>query len=107
MGTLRDLTAAELARALRTHYEIESAAIEETEAGQDAGARRYRVDSRYFVKVRPADDGREGAAALSRYLADVGIPHVVAPLRSKSGTLTVPDTSSVPCECPSVGPMSP
>ena len=91
MGNRPSLTAPELARLLRAHYGIESAAIEETETGQDVAARRYRIDSRYFVKVRPADDARDGAASLSRHLADVGVPHVVAPLRSKSGALAVED----------------
>lgn len=85
------LTTSELARVLRAHYAIDSATIEETETGQDVAAWRYRVDSRYFVKVRAAVDARDGAASLSRHLADAGVPHVVAPLRSKSGALTVQD----------------
>jgi spectinomycin phosphotransferase len=88
---MSELTKQDLARALQTHYAIDAKTIEPTEAGQDATAQRYRVDSRYFVKVRPAADAREAAAALSRHLFDEGVPHVVAPLRSQGGSLTVRD----------------
>ncbi|HEX4526462.1 MAG TPA: aminoglycoside phosphotransferase family protein [Gaiellaceae bacterium] len=89
MTRLTDLTEVDLARALRTQFRIDATSIVPTETGQDVHARRYRVDSSYFVKVRPASDAREGAASLSRYLHDHGVPHVVAPLRSSTGSLTV------------------
>lgn len=88
---MSELTKQDLARALQTHYAIDAQTIEETAAGQDTAAQRYRVDSRYFVKVRPAADARDAAASLSRHLADEGVPHVVAPLRSQGGSLTVRD----------------
>jgi spectinomycin phosphotransferase len=88
---MSELSEPGLAAALRTHHGIDARSVEPTETGQDADARRYRVDSRYFVKVRQADDARGGAAALARYLHDNGVPHVVAPLRSATGSLTVQD----------------
>ena len=86
---MTDLTEDDLARTLRTQFGIEATSVVPTETGQDVHARRYRVDSSYFVKVRPAGDARDGAASLSRYLHDQGVPHVVAPLRSRTGSLTV------------------
>lgn len=86
---MSELTKQDLARALQTHYAIGARTIEATEAGQDAAAQRYRVDSRYFVKVRPAAEARDAAARLARHLADEGLAHVVAPLRSQGGSLTV------------------
>ena len=88
---MSELSTQDLARALQTHYAIDATTIEATEAGQDAAAQRYRVDSRYFVKVRPAADARDAAASLSRHLADEGLAHVVPPLRSQSGSLTARD----------------
>jgi spectinomycin phosphotransferase len=88
---MSELSEQGLAAALRMHYGIDARSVEPTETGQDAYAQRYRVDSRYFVKVRQVDDARDGAAALARYLHDNGVPHVVAPLRSATGSLTVQD----------------
>ena len=86
---MTDLTEADLMRALRTEFGIEATSVVPTEAGQDVHARRYRIDSSHFVKVRPASDARDAAALLSRYLYDAGVPYVVAPLRSRTGSLTV------------------
>jgi spectinomycin phosphotransferase len=86
---MSELSPAELGLALRTHYAIDGAAIEPTEAGQDVAARRFRVDSRYFVKVRPASDPRDAAATAVRELRDHGLREAVAPIRSQAGGLTV------------------
>jgi spectinomycin phosphotransferase len=88
---MADLSEHDLARALRAQFGIEATSVIATESGQDAEAQRYRIGSSYFVKVRPATDARDGAASLARHLYDQGVPHVVAPLRSKTGTLTVQD----------------
>jgi spectinomycin phosphotransferase len=86
---MSQLSTEDLARVLETHYAIDAGTIEPTEAGQDVTARRFRIDSRYFVKVRPAADPRNAAAAVARELRDHGLRKVVAPIRSKAGSLTV------------------
>ena len=88
-----------LAAALRTQYGIEATAIEPTERGKDFFASVYRVwvgepTPRYIVKVRPADAARDTAVTVARYLADAGIPSVVAPIRTLGGAVSVVSTAS-------------
>ena len=46
---------------------------------------------RYLVKVREATGSRDVAAAVARSLCDDGVSHVVAPIRSSAGALTMQD----------------
>jgi spectinomycin phosphotransferase len=82
----------EVAAALRSGYGIEASALELTERGKDFNASVFRVlvdadveAPRFIVKVRPAAAPRDVAAAVTRYLADAGVPGVVAPIRSLAG----------------------
>ena len=85
-----------VAAALRRHYGIDVLSLELQPGGEDAAAWVYRVETggagpRYLVKVREAGGSRDVAAAVSRHLLEQGLPHVVAPLRSDAGALTVED----------------
>jgi spectinomycin phosphotransferase len=67
--------------------------MQQTERGKDFGASVHRVWAgeprpRYIVKVRPAHAPRDVAAAVARYLADAGVPGVVAPIRSRAGAMS-------------------
>jgi spectinomycin phosphotransferase len=89
MDEQRGLSEHDLKEALRSEFGIDAISVVSPEAGQDVDAQRYRIDARYFVKVRPAADARETSAILARHLCDEGIPYVVAPLRSRTDALTV------------------
>jgi spectinomycin phosphotransferase len=83
-----------LVAALRRHYAIDGVSVASLPGGEDAFAWVYRVDTgrageRYLVKVREANESRDVAAAVSRHLHEAGVRHVVAPLRSSAGSLTV------------------
>ena len=86
-----DLDEDVFATALRVHYDIDAVSLAFVSGGEDAFAWVYRVDTRYLVKVREAHGSRDVAAAVSRYLVDSGVPHVVAPIPSTAGLLTVED----------------
>jgi len=84
-------------RLLRERYGVAAVSVEPVPGGQDVEARVYRVETNaaagpYLVKVRPAGAARDVAAAVTRYLHDTGVPHVVAPLRARAGTS--PETGS-------------
>jgi spectinomycin phosphotransferase len=89
-----DLSEQALAAALRRHYAIDAVSVGFVSGGQDASAWVYRVETgppsaRYLVKVREANGSRDVAAAVSRHLCEGGVGHVVAPVRSNTGSLTV------------------
>lgn len=89
-----DLSEEALAAALRGHYAIDAVSVGFLSGGEDASAWVYRVETghaspRYFVKVREANGSRDVAAAVSRYLYEGGVRHVVAPVRSNANSLTV------------------
>jgi spectinomycin phosphotransferase len=89
-----DLSEEALAAALRVHYSIDAVSVGFLLGGEDASAWAYRVEtgqegSRYFVKVREANGSRDVAAAVSRFLYERGVPHVVAPVRSNASSPTV------------------
>jgi spectinomycin phosphotransferase len=80
--------------ALRSDYGIEATAMQPTDRGKDFAARVLRVRAggrkpRYIVKVRAADAPRDVPAAVARYLAETGVPGVVAPIPSRSGAVSV------------------
>jgi spectinomycin phosphotransferase len=82
-----------VAAALRSQYGIEPTALEPTERGKDFAASVWRVwvggsAPRYIVKVRRTDAPRNVAAAAARYLADAGVPGIVAPIPSLAGALS-------------------
>ena len=84
----------DLVAALRTHYGIAATSAELVPGGEDANAWVYRVEARqmqtpYLVKVRTADRRNEAATAIPRYLHEGGVAHVVAPIRSAAGSLSV------------------
>ena len=96
MGERPDLTVEALADALLKYYAIDAVALRALPGGQDATAWVYHVETGlsrppYLVKVRAANGPRDVAAAVSRYLNDSGIVHVVAPTRSNTNALSVQD----------------
>ena len=91
---MADQSEATVTTALRRHYGIDVASLEAVRGGEDIAAWVYRVKTvhagpPYLVKVRGADGSRDAAAAVSRHLADQGLPHVVAPIRSTAGALAI------------------
>ena len=94
MDEPRDLTQEALAEAMRRGYEIDVVAMEFLAVGEDENAWVYRVDTedastRYLLKVRAPTESNEAASAVQRYLYESGVPHVVAPLRSTTQSLSV------------------
>jgi spectinomycin phosphotransferase len=94
MDEPRDLTHDALAAAMRRGYEISVSAIEFLPGGEDTNAWVYRVDTehastKYVLKVRAPTESNEAASAVPRYLYESGVPHVVAPLRSTTQSLSV------------------
>ncbi len=90
------LTEDALAAALRKHYEIDATSAELVPGGEEANAWVYRVEAgqaraRYLVKVRATIGANEAAVAVTRYLHESGVGHVVAPIRSKTNSLSVED----------------
>ena len=84
----------DLVAALRTHYGIAAISAELVPGGEDANAWVYRVEARqmqapYLVKVRAAARRNEAAAAIPRHLHEGGVAHVVAPIHSAAGSLSV------------------
>jgi spectinomycin phosphotransferase len=81
-----------IADALRSLYGIEAATLEPAERGKDFAASVFRVlegsKPRYVVKLRSAEAPRDVAPAVARYLADAGVPGVVAPIRSLDGAVS-------------------
>jgi spectinomycin phosphotransferase len=80
--------------ALRSGYGIDATALESVHHGKDFAARVYRIRTGdpakgFAVKVRLPNSPRDVAAAIAAYLADIGLPLVVAPIRSHSGASTV------------------
>jgi spectinomycin phosphotransferase len=87
------LPQAALVDALRSSYGIVASRLEQAERGKDfaASVHRVYVDApapRYIVKLRPAGAPRNVAAAVARHLADSGVPGVVAPVRSNTGSVS-------------------
>jgi len=85
--------AGEVIAALRAQYGIEPTGMDLAERGKDFFASVFRVFAgqrvpTYIVKVRPAAAARDTAAAVARHLADSGVPGVVAPIRTRAGTLS-------------------
>jgi spectinomycin phosphotransferase len=94
MDEPRDLTHDALAAAMRRSYEINVSAIEFLPGGEDTNAWVYRVDTehastKYVVKVRAPTESNEAASAVPRFLYESGVPHVVAPVRSTTQSLSV------------------
>jgi spectinomycin phosphotransferase len=94
MDEPRDLPLEALALAMRRDYEINVSAVEFLPGGEDANAWVYRVDTdhastKYVLKVRASTDSNEAALAVPRYLYESGVPHVVAPVRSTTRSLSV------------------
>src|SRR4051794_11546179 len=77
---------------LSTSYGIDVRAFAVPPGGKDPVARSYvapdAMDRRYLVKVRPSAAPRRIAAEASAALRDAGLPYVVAPLRSLSGSVS-------------------
>jgi spectinomycin phosphotransferase len=86
------MTAEVVQALLRSHYGIDPTILRPTARGKDFAASVFEVSvdgnaPRYIVKVRPAEAPRDVAAEVARYLADVGVPSVVAPIRSTAGAV--------------------
>jgi spectinomycin phosphotransferase len=94
MDEPRHLTHEALAAAVRRRYEINVSAIEFLPGGEDTNAWVYRVDTdhpttKYVLKVRAGTESNEAALAVPRYIYESGLPHVVAPVRSTTQSLSV------------------
>src|SRR5688572_15095035 len=94
MDEPHDLTQEALAAAMRRGFEINVVAMDFLAVGEDENAWVYRVDTehpstRYLLKVRAPTESNEAASAVPRYLYESGVPHVVAPIRSTTQSLSV------------------
>lgn len=97
MDEPRDLSHEALAAAMRRRYEINVVAMEFLAVGEDAKAWVYRVDTehastKYLLKARAPIQSNEAALAVPRYLYESGVPHVVAPVRSTTQSLSVQES---------------
>jgi len=86
-----------IATALRAYYGLDALSLEFLPGGEDTSAWVYRVETGpaspgYLVKAREANGSRDVAAAVSRWLFEGGLPHVVAPIRSITGSPTVQES---------------
>jgi spectinomycin phosphotransferase len=86
-----DLAAAEILDYVRTTYGLDARHVGLVPGREHAEAIVHRVDApggAYFLKLTPAR--QPAPSPLARYLADAGIPNVVAPLRTRDGRLSAP-----------------
>jgi spectinomycin phosphotransferase len=70
--------------ALREHYGISIAALTFLPLGNDSASAAYRVEATdgaiYFLKTRSKSGFSPASLAVPRYLRDLGVPHIFAPL---------------------------
>ena len=89
-----DSADATLIHTLRAEYGLEVAALDLLPLGNDSDSAVYRVetfdDASYLLKLRTASAFSAASLAVPRYLAQLGIPHVVAPLPTLAGNLWAP-----------------
>lgn len=87
------LDIASIAATLESGFGLREAAVRYLPIGYDMAASVYEVTSeggeRYFLKVR-SGPVHEPSLQVSRALIDVGIEHVLAPLRTQAGQLWFP-----------------
>jgi spectinomycin phosphotransferase len=78
------LPTAAIAAALRAHYGVTAAAVTFLPIGNDSASSAYRADAAdgaaYFLKVRTGAGFSEASLAVPRFLLDLGVPHILAPL---------------------------
>ncbi len=86
-----DSADATLIHALRAEYGFEVAALDRLPLGNDSDSAVYRVETfdgaSYLLKLRTASAFSAASLAVPRYLAQLGIPHVLAPLSTTAGDL--------------------
>jgi spectinomycin phosphotransferase len=74
--------------ALRAHYGIALAAVTFLPLGNDSDTSVYRVEATdgtvYFLKIRNRLGFSPASLAVPRYLRDLGVPHILAPLMTTS-----------------------
>jgi spectinomycin phosphotransferase len=84
---LADTTIAEM---VRSHYGISIVALNFLPLGNDSDTYVYRVEAAdgaaYFLKIRNRLGFSPASLAVPRYLRDVGVPHILAPLMTTSQT---------------------
>src|SRR5689334_10584867 len=87
------LDSSQIAAVLAAEYEVPAATVTFRPFGHDPYAAVYEVGARdgatYFLKVR-FGPVYEPALAVPRALIDRGVPNILAPLRTRSGTLWCP-----------------
>jgi spectinomycin phosphotransferase len=78
---------------LEAHYELRAASVAFLPLGFDPGAAVYEAPAadgtRFFLKVRFGSLDESGLLA-ARALSERGVPNVLAPLRTRSATLSAP-----------------
>jgi spectinomycin phosphotransferase len=74
--------------ALREHYGISIATLTFLPLGNDTASAAYRIEAgdgaNYFLKARSESGFSPASLAVPRYLRDSGVPHIFAPLLTKS-----------------------
>jgi spectinomycin phosphotransferase len=77
-----------IAETVRAHYGISIAALTFLPLGNDSDTYVYRVEAddgaAYFLKIRNRLGFSPASLAVPRYLRDAGVPHILAPLPSRS-----------------------
>jgi len=85
------LADATIAAAVGAHYGISIVALNFLPIGNDSDTYVYRVDAAdgapYFLKIRNRTGFSPASLAVPRYLRDAGVPHILAPLTTKSQSL--------------------
>lgn len=89
------MTGESLRALLRTQYGLATRALTFLPIGSDPQSSVYRLDAAdgnaYFVKRRAGDGFRPSSLEIPAFLADAGVPHLIPPLRTQSGTHWVTD----------------
>jgi spectinomycin phosphotransferase len=84
------LAEATIAAALRAHYGISIASLTFLPLGEDSASAAYSVHAAdgavYFLKTRSRPRFNPANVAVPRYLREMGVPHILAPLLTKSQT---------------------
>jgi spectinomycin phosphotransferase len=82
------LTDPTIAEALRAHFGVSIAALTFLPLGADSATSVYRADAAdgaaYLLKARSAQGFSPASLAVPRYLCDMGVPHIVAPILTRS-----------------------
>src|SRR5579863_8467893 len=92
-----------IATALRAHYGISIATIAFLPLGNDSASAAYRVDAAdgaaYFLKTRSRIGFSPASVSVPLHLSELGVPHILAPLptKSKSAWVMADDFALILC----------